>query len=106
MLRKTCDGCHVFWASHVGRGTGIGYQAVAWGCLGSPGRGFSARACGGVVVARSPVHSGQMGDGGGRAGMHSKGGRYPPSPSTAPSLCPATVPLTPSASLNGIRNRQ
>ena len=36
-----------------------------------------------------------------------EGGRgTPPPPSTAPSLCPATVPLTPSASLNGICNRQ
>ena len=45
---------------------------------------------------------------GGGAGMHWKGGRYapPPPPSRAPSLCPATVPLTPSASLNGICNRQ
>ena len=33
--------------------------------------------------------------------MHWKGGRYPPAPpSRAPSLCPATVPLTPSARLN------
>ena len=30
----------------------------------------------------------------------------PPPPSRAPSLCPATVPLTPSAGLNGICNRQ
>ena len=37
-------------------------------------------------------------------GMHWKGGRYPRS--RAPSLCPATAPLTPSASLNGICNRQ
>ena len=29
-----------------------------------------------------------------------------PPPSRAPSLCPATVPLTPSAGLNGICNRQ
>ena len=34
------------------------------------------------------------------------GGVPPPPPSRAPSLCPATVPLTPSASLNGICNRQ
>ena len=38
--------------------------------------------------------------------MQWKGGRYPPSPSRAPSLCPAAVSLTPSASLNGIYNRQ
>ena len=38
--------------------------------------------------------------------MHWKGGRYPPPPSRAPSLCPATVPLTPSAGFNGICNRQ
>ena len=38
---------------------------------------------------------------GGAPGVHWKGGRFPP-----PSLCPATVPLTPSASLNGICNRQ
>ena len=36
-----------------------------------------------------------------------EGGEVPPPPSSrAPSLCPATVPLTPSASLNGICNRQ
>ena len=37
-----------------------------------------------------------------------KGGAPPPPspPSRAPSLCPATVPLTPSASLNGICNQQ
>ena len=40
-------------------------------------------------------------------GMHWKGGRYPPPPpSRAPSLCPATVSLTPSASFDGICNRQ
>ena len=35
-----------------------------------------------------------------------EGGEPPPPPSGAPSLRPATVPLTPSASLNGICNRQ
>ena len=35
-----------------------------------------------------------------------KGGRPPPPPSRAPSLCPATVPLTPSAGFNGICNRR
>ena len=42
-------------------------------------------------------------------GMHWKGGSFtppPPAPSRAPSLCPATVSLTPSASFNGICNRQ
>ena len=40
-------------------------------------------------------------------GMHWKGGKYPPPPpSRAPSLCPATVPLTASVSFNGIGNRQ
>ena len=39
-------------------------------------------------------------------GMHWKGGGYPRPPSRAPTLCPATVPLTPSASLKGIRSRQ
>ena len=34
-----------------------------------------------------------------------EGGEVPP-PSRAPSLCPTTVPLTPSASLNGICDRQ
>ena len=34
------------------------------------------------------------------------GGRYLPPPSRAPSLRPATFPLTPSASFNGICNRQ
>ena len=35
-----------------------------------------------------------------------RGGEEPRLPSRAPSLCPATVPLTASASLNGIGNRQ
>ena len=35
-----------------------------------------------------------------------EGGEVPPPPFGAPSLCPATVSLTPSASLNGICNRQ
>ena len=39
-------------------------------------------------------------------GMHWKRGRHPPPASRAPSLCPATVPLTASASLNGSCNRQ
>ena len=42
-------------------------------------------------------------------GMHRKGGEVlqpPPPPFRAPSLCPATVPLTASARLNGICNRQ
>ena len=39
-------------------------------------------------------------------GMLGSGESPPPPPSTAPSLRPATVPLTPSASLNGICNRQ
>ena len=45
--------------------------------------------------------------GGGRAGSRGalEGGEIPP-PSRAPSLCPATVPLTPSTSFNGICNRQ
>ena len=38
-------------------------------------------------------------------GMHWKGG-YPPPSSRAPSLCPATVPLTASVSFNGIGDRQ
>ena len=41
-----------------------------------------------------------------RPAMHWKGGRPPPPPGGRPSLRPATVPLTPSASLNGICNRQ
>ena len=45
---------------------------------------------------RSPEASG--------AGAASASG--PPPSSNAPSLCPATVPPTPSASLNGIGNRQ
>ena len=44
----------------------------------------------------------QGGGGGGRDAL--EGGEVPPS--RAPGLCPATVPLTPSASLNGICNRQ
>ena len=45
--------------------------------------------------------------GGGGTAMHRKGGGTPPlPPSRAHSLCPATVPLTPSAGLNGICNRQ
>ena len=40
-------------------------------------------------------------------GRHAlQGGKVPPPPSRPPSLCPATVSLTPSASLNGICNRQ
>ena len=37
-------------------------------------------------------------------GMHWKGARYPPLPLQGPSLRPATVPLTPSTSLNDICN--
>ena len=37
---------------------------------------------------------------------HAKGGDIPPSPSRAPSPCPATVSLTADASLNGICNRE
>ena len=44
-------------------------------------------------------------EGGGRNALEG-GGAPPPPPSRAPSLCPATVPLTASASFNGIRNRQ
>ena len=56
-----------------------------------------------------------IGKGGGRAptrevvprdALERRGGTPPPPPSRAPSLRPATVPLTPSASLNGICNRQ
>ena len=45
--------------------------------------------------------------GGRGTGMHWKRGRLPPPPppSRAPGLCPATVPLTASASLNGVCNR-
>ena len=39
-------------------------------------------------------------------GCIGRGGRYPPPPSRAPSLSPATVPLTARASFNGICNRQ
>ena len=39
-------------------------------------------------------------------GMHWKGGEVPRPSSRAPSLSPATAPLTPSASLNGVCNRQ
>ena len=35
-----------------------------------------------------------------------EGGEVPPPPSRAPSLCPATVSLTASASFNGMCNRQ
>ena len=41
-----------------------------------------------------------------RPGMHWKGGEVPPPPSRAPSLCPATVSLTPSAGFSSICNRQ
>ena len=34
--------------------------------------------------------------------MHWKGGSPPPPPLSAPSLCPATVSLTPSASLREV----
>ena len=51
------------------------------------------------------------GGAGGTPGVHWIWGggatrEVPPPPSRAPSLCPATAPLTPSASFNGIRNRQ
>ena len=42
----------------------------------------------------------------GGSGMHWKGGRYPPPHPRGPSLCSATVPLTPGASFNGICNRR
>ena len=41
-----------------------------------------------------------------RGGDALEGGEVPPAPSTAPSLCPATVSLTPGASFKGICNRQ
>ena len=46
-----------------------------------------------------------VGRGGGGAGMHWNKGTPPPT-SRAPSLRPATVPLTPSAGFHGICNRQ
>ena len=53
-------------------------------------------------VKRSIQHNGRLEMGWtGRAGVE-----VPPTPSRAPSLCPATVCLTPSARLNGICNRQ
>ena len=56
-------------------------------------RGMRAEGCPGRCM--------RVGGGGGGGGrMHWKG------PSRAPSLFPATVPLTPSASLNGVCNRQ
>ena len=41
-----------------------------------------------------------------RVRMHCKGGGQPPPPSRAPNPSPATVPLTATASFNGICNRQ
>ena len=41
-----------------------------------------------------------------QAGMHWKGGDPPTFPARAPSLCPAAVCLTATASFNGICNRQ
>ena len=55
---------------------------------------------------RTRVHKGSAaGCGGGTPRDALEGGKVPP-PSRAPSLCPATVPLTPCASLKGICNRQ
>ena len=49
---------------------------------------------------RPPLHLGALSRSHGR-------GRYPPPPPfRAPSLCPATVPLMPTSSINGICNRQ
>ena len=61
------------------------------------------RAC----TARTPPPAGtgwRFGVFGGRDAL--EGGQVPSLPSRAPSLCPAAVSLTPSASLNGICNRQ
>ena len=64
----------------------------------------------------APAHSGavvsartSLGGSPGRTaaqGQRRTGLSPPPPPSRAPSLCPATVHLTPSASFNGICNRQ
>ena len=53
----------------------------------------SSRACPKAFLAYSVLH-------------WTRGGGTPPPRSRAPSLCPATVPLTPSASLTGVCNRQ
>ena len=59
-----------------------------------------------VVGRPKQRNEGSYGGGGGRDALGGGGVPPPPPPSRAPSMCPATVPLTPSASLNGICNRQ
>ena len=62
-------------------------------------RPLRATRCGGILD-REPVHVGRIDE---VHLVHQGGGGDPPT--RAPSLCPATVPLTARASLNGSRNR-
>ena len=74
-----------------------------WG-LSSDDRGAAACAAPAARTAKRDVLLGTAGGGGGRDALEGK--EVPPPPSRAPSLCPATVSLTPSASFSGIGNRQ
>ena len=76
-------GCRCPWAYPMSRG-----NAGSWGVLGGEG---ASRDRGGEGDNQRCI---------------GRGGGTPPPPSRAPSLRPATVPLTPSASLNGMCNRQ
>ena len=82
-------------------GGGLGPKKV---CTKNGQAGFSQRS-----ISFFPTKVPLVG-GGGRGvpppqGCSGRGGRYPP-PFRAPSLCPATVSLTPSARFNDICNRQ
>ena len=82
-----------------------GYQAGVCACVRAPVDG--RRGEGVQVWVRPPVEWGPKAAVGGQ-GCIGKGGGVPPPPppSRAPSLCPATVSLTASASFDGVRNRQ
>ena len=82
-----------------GGGGGLGMPVAVGVEVGPPGGGRHGR--GGRVAGLCLVILG-----GGGAGMHWEGGEITSPPSRAPSLCPATVPLTPSAGFDGICNRQ
>ena len=58
------------------------------------------------VLSHSSWRMWGWGGGGAGQGCIGRAGGTPPPPSRAPSLCPATVSLTASASVNGTCNRQ
>ena len=74
-----------------GQPTGIG----GWGGGGGGAQVWKRTPLPPKLLAGGPL-------GGGETGMHWKGGEVPPLPFRAPSLRPATNPLTASASFNGI----